>query len=294
MPASLNTVIQWFIVNGLRIVVVLVLAYVVIRFIRLVSPRMQAKLAEKGAFDEEQQKRADTLSRIVQQTLTIVVLVLAGIIILGQIGINVGPILAGAGVLGLAVGFGAQSLVKDVINGFFILLDNRMNVGDVVQVAGVAGLVESIDLRVTVLRDLEGKVHIIPNGEISVVSNLTKEWARCVLNIGVAYKEDTDHVCAVLKKAGDELLEIPEYKEVILEPLEILGVDDFADSQVTIKCMFKTKPIKQWMVAREFRRRVKKAFDAEGIEIPFPHRTLYMGEGKNKGKLVVERAGPDA
>jgi small conductance mechanosensitive channel len=254
-----------------------------------VSGRILKKLTEKERLGDEQKKRIDTLTRTVINTLTIVIIVMAVMIILGQLGINVGPIMAGAGVLGLAVGFGAQSLVKDVITGFFILLDNRINIGDVIQAAGVAGLVESINLRVTTLRDLEGKVHFIPNGEISVVSNLTKGWSRCVLDIGVAYKEDTDHVCEVLKRVGDELLEAPEYSDVILEPLEILGVDAFANSQVTIKMMFKTKPIKQWMVAREFRRRVKKAFDAEGIEIPFPHRTLYMGEAENKGKLVVEK-----
>lgn len=289
MSLNFKTFLEWIIINGTRITLVIVLSYVVIRFTRIVSGRILKKLTEKERLGDEQKKRIDTLTRTVINTLTIVIIVMAVMIILGQIGINVGPIMAGAGVLGLAVGFGAQSLVKDVITGFFILLDNRINIGDVIQAAGVAGLVESINLRVTTLRDLEGKVHFIPNGEISVVSNLTKGWSRCVLDIGVAYKEDTDHVCEVLKRVGDELLEAPEYSDVILEPLEILGVDAFANSQVTIKMMFKTKPIKQWMVAREFRRRVKKAFDAEGIEIPFPHRTLYMGEAENKGKLVVEK-----
>ncbi len=289
MTLNFKTFLEWIIINGIRIALVIVLSYVVIRFARIVSGRILNKIIEKEGLGDEQKKRIDTLTRIVINTLSIVIIVMAVMIILGQIGIKVGPILAGAGVLGLAIGFGAQSLVKDVITGFFILLDNRINIGDVIQAAGVAGLVESINLRITTLRDLEGKVHFIPNGEISVVSNLTKGWSRCVLDIGVAYKEDTDHVCEVLKRVGDELFEVPEYSDVILEPLEILGVDAFADSQVTIKMMFKTKPIKQWMVAREFRRRVKKAFDAEGIEIPFPHRTLYMGEAENKGKLVVEK-----
>ncbi len=289
MTDTLRSLIHWFPANGARILIVIALTYLLIRFVRSVTPHMLTKISEKGRLTDEQKKRADTLARIVHQTLTLVILILSGMILLGQIGVNVGPILAGAGVLGLAVGFGAQSLVKDIITGFFILLDNRMNVGDVVQIAGVSGLVESINLRITVLRDLEGKVHTIPNGEISIVSNLTREWSRCVLDIGVAYKEDTDQVCEVLKQVGRELLEVPDYGEVILEPLEILGVDDFAESQVTIKVMFKTKPMKQWMVAREFRRRVKKAFDAEGIEIPFPHLTLYMGEAENKGKIVVQQ-----
>jgi small conductance mechanosensitive channel len=277
------------IVNGVRIAVVLVLSYALIRFARIVSQRVLERVIEKGGMGPEEKKRFDTLARTLVSTLTIVIAVMAVIIVLGQLGIQIGPILAGAGILGLAVGFGAQSLVKDVITGFFILFDNRINVGDVIQAAGVAGLVESMNLRIVTLRDLEGKVHFIPNGEISVVSNLTREWSRCVLDIGVAYKEDTDHVCEVLKRVGSELLQVQEYKDVILEPLEILGVDDFADSQVTLKVMFKTQPIKQWMVAREFRRRVKKAFDAEGIEIPFPHRTLYMGEAEHQGKLVVQK-----
>ena len=289
MVSTFRTVIQWFVVNGLRIGLVLAGTYIVLRFARGLTARGLSRIAEKRRADEEQQKRLETLRNILQQTISVVVLVLAGFVVLGQLGINIGPILAGAGVMGIAVGFGAQSLVKDVITGFFILLDNRMNVGDVVQVAGVAGLVESITLRVTILRDLEGKVHTIPNGEIGIVTNLTKEWARCVLNIGVAYKEDTDHVFEVLRRVGEELAADPEFGELVLEPLEILGIDAFDDSQVTIKCMFKTKPIKQWAVAREFRRRVKKAFDAEGIEIPFPHRTIYMGEAENKGKLVVQQ-----
>lgn len=289
MSLTLSSAYQWLIVNGVRIVVVLLLSYALIRFARILSQRVLARVTEKEELGAEEKKRFDTLTRTLMSTLTIVISVMALIIVLGQLGIQIGPLLAGAGVVGLAVGFGAQSLVKDVITGFFILLDNRINVGDVIQAAGVAGLVESMNLRITTLRDLEGKVHFIPNGEISVVSNLTREWSRCVLNIGVAYKEDTDHVCEVLKRVGSELREVEEYKDVILEPLEILGVDDFADSQVTLKVMFKTQPIKQWMVAREFRRRVKKAFDTEGIEIPFPHRTLYMGEAENQGKLVVHK-----
>ncbi|MGB2696402.1 MAG: mechanosensitive ion channel family protein, partial [Candidatus Zixiibacteriota bacterium] len=206
-----------------------------------------------------------------------------------ELGLDIGPILAGAGILGLAVGFGAQTLVKDVISGFFILMEDQYRVGDVVEVAGIGGLVEQMSLRVTILRDLEGKVHYIPNGSISTATNMTKEWSRAVLDIGVAYKEDPDVVMNVLREVGDEMKKDPAYSSVILEPLQILGVSDFADSAVVIKVMFKTLPLKQWDVGREFRRRVKKTFDAKGIEIPFPHVTLYMGEAKNKGKLVVEK-----
>jgi small conductance mechanosensitive channel len=154
-------------------------------------------------------------------------------------------------------------------------------------------VVERSNLRVTVLRDLEGKVHFIPNGEITTTSNLTKEWSRAVLDVGVAYKEDTDRVCEVLTKVGEELRADPNYGPKILEPLNIMGVQDFADSAVLIRVAFKTKPIEQWGIAREFRRRIKKAFDAEKIEIPFPHQTIYMGEAPNEGRLAVRllRAG---
>jgi small conductance mechanosensitive channel len=179
-------------------------------------------------------------------------------------------------------------LVKDVINGFFILLENNFRVGDVIKVGDVAGLVERMSLRVTVLRDLEGRVHVIPNGSIDVVTNMTKEWSRVMLNVGVAYKEDVDQVMSILKEVGDELYKDPDFSPLIMEPLEVLGLDDFADSAIVIKVIMKTQPLKQWAVGRELRRRIKREFDERGIEIPFPHTTLYMGEGPSTGKLVVE------
>ncbi|MFQ5875031.1 MAG: mechanosensitive ion channel family protein, partial [Dehalococcoidia bacterium] len=209
--------------------------------------------------------------------------------ILGQLGLQIGPILAGVGIIGLAVGFGAQSLVKDVINGFFLLLENRYRVGDVIRAAGVAGRVESITLRVTTLRDLEGRVHVIPNGQIETLTNFTKDWSRALLDIGVAYKEDVDEVMAVLREVSEELRQDEGFKEFIVEPLTILGVEAFGDSEVTIRMFFTTQPLKQWDVAREFRRRVKKAFDEQGIEIPFPHRTIYMGVPEDQGRLFVEQ-----
>jgi small conductance mechanosensitive channel len=208
--------------------------------------------------------------------------------IMREVGLDIGPVIMGAGILGLALSFGAQNLMRDMITGFFILLENHFRVGDVINTAGVAGLVESISLRVTTLRDLEGKVHIIPNGEMAVVSNLTKEWSRCVVDIGVAYKENVDNVMELLRDIGKQMADDTEFGSMILEPLEILGLDQFADSAVVIKTMTKTIPLKQWAVAREFRRRVKNTFDEKGIEIPFPHQTIYMGEAENTGKLVVE------
>jgi small conductance mechanosensitive channel len=231
--------------------------------------------------DVEFKKRADTLGSVIRYVLNIGIVVIAIIMIMGELGIEIGPILAAAGVLGLAVGFGAQSLVKDIISGFFILLQDQIRVGDVVQIAGKSGLVEDVNLKMTILRDLAGNVHYIPNGEINVVTNMTKGYSRYVFDIGVAYREDVDEVMEVMRKVDEEMRNDPEFQKDILEPLEILGLDQFGDSALIIKARTTTKPIKQWRVAREFNRRLKKKFDELNIEIPFPHVTLYMGQDKN-------------
>ncbi|MEE4310243.1 MAG: mechanosensitive ion channel family protein [candidate division KSB1 bacterium] len=178
------------------------------------------------------------------------------------------------------MGFGAQNLVQDVISGFFILLEDQIRVGDVVQVGGKGGLVEKINLRMTILRDLAGNVHYVRNGMIDIVTNMTKEYSRYVFDIGVAYREDVDEVIRVIKQVDEDLRNDPEFGNDIIEPMEILGLDQFADSAIIIKTRTTTKPIKQWGVAREFNRRLKKRFDEEDIEIPFPHVTLYMGKDK--------------
>jgi small conductance mechanosensitive channel len=188
------------------------------------------------------------------------------------------PILTGAGIVGLAVGFGAQTLVKDLIAGFFLTFENQVRVGDVAQINGTGGLVEAINLRTIVLRDLEGTVHVFPNGSIERLANRTKDFSFIVLDVGVAYKENVDAVFEVLREIGAELAADARHGASILEPLEILGVDAFGDSQVTIKIRVKTLPLKQWEVGREMRRRIKNTFDARGIEIPFPHLSLYVGE----------------
>jgi small conductance mechanosensitive channel len=201
--------------------------------------------------------------------------------ILKELGLEIAPILAAAGVAGIAIGFGAQELVKDVINGFFILLDDQIRVGDVVNIADKGGLVERVDLRMIVLRDLAGNVHFVRNGQINVVTNMTKEYSRYVFDIGVAYRENVDEVIEVIKQIDAELREDPDYKNDILEPIEILGLDKFADSAIVIKARTKTLPIRQWAIGREFNRRLKKRFDEQGIEIPFPHQTLYIGQDKD-------------
>jgi small conductance mechanosensitive channel len=206
--------------------------------------------------------------------------------ILGELRIQLGPLLATAGIGALAIGFGAQSLVKDVISGFFIILENQYRIGDVIEVAGVSGLVESVSLRSTVLRDLEGKVHTVPNGEIKVVSNLSKEWARSVLDVAISYSEDVDRVMELLNQIGKELAQEEPWKGAILEPLQVFGVERFGESELVIRVVVKTAPLKQWDVGRELRRRIKIRFGEEGIQIPFPHRVMISGE---PGKKINEK-----
>ncbi len=186
--------------------------------------------------------------------------------------------LAGLGIVGIAVGFGAQSLVRDFIGGIFILMENQFSVGDWVQVAGVSGMVEEINLRRTVLRDLDGTVHSIPNGRITVASNYTKEWARVNMNISVGYGEDLDHVMEVLNRIGQEMTEDPYWGSIMLSPVRALRVDNFGDSGIDIRLLGDTKQMKQWEIMGELRRRIKRVFDEEGIEIPWPHTKVYFGE----------------
>ena len=211
----------------------------------------------------------------------------AFLVILREIGVEIGPIIAGAGIVGLAVGFGAQNLVRDFISGFFITMENQVRVGDVAQINGTGGLVEKINFRTIVLRDLSGVVHIFPNGTINTLSNMTKEWSAYIFDIGVAYKENTDKVVEILKAVVDEMMNDKDYGKLILEKPEIFGVDKFGDSSVVIKGRIKTMPIRQWYVGREFLRRVKLAFDEKNIEIPFPHRTIYFGEESKPFDLKI-------
>lgn len=264
--------------HGWRIVLILILMIIAIKVAKWACKRffnMQAK-----GKDAEFQKRADTLSGVATGFLGIVIVIVAGVMILGELQIEIGPIIAAAGVVGIAVGFGGQYIIRDVITGFFILYDDQIRVNDVVVIADKGGLVEKVGLRMTVLRDLGGNVHYVRNGEITVVTNMTKEYSRYVFDIGVAYREDVDEVIEVIKQVDSDLREDPDYKEDILEPIEILGLDKFADSAVVIKARTKTKPIRQWAIGREFNRRLKKKFDELDIEIPFPHQTIYMGQDK--------------
>jgi len=272
----------WFLSTGLKIVFVILITLIVMKAARIVSSKTSSLFLQK-AQDEEDRKRAKTLTAVIRNVLNSVILVIALMTILDQIGVEIGPLLAAAGIIGLAIGFAGQGLVKDIINGFFILIWDQIRVGDVVQIAGKGGLVEKINLKMTILRDLAGNVHYIPNGSIDVVTNMTKEYSRYVFDIGVAYREDVDEVIQLVKDVDKELRNDPAFKEDILAPIEILGLDQFADSAVVIKARITTKPIKQWNIGREFNRRLKKKFDEKDIEIPFPHVTLYLGKDK-KGK----------
>ena len=212
---------------------------------------------------------------------TIVLILTVVYLVLENHGFNMAPLLAGAGIVGLAFGFGGQYLIRDLINGLFILIEGQYSINDVVKIGEYGGLVEDVNLRITRLRDLEGRVIFIPNGEIKMVVNYTKDYAQALLNVGVAYKENVDKVMDVIKEVGNELRSDRYFGRLILANLEMLGVDDFADSAVIIKFRMKTLPIKQWEVMREFRRRLKNRFDEMGIEIPFPHRTVYWGTGED-------------
>ncbi len=288
MAAYLENLKGWALSSGLSVVLILLGAWILKKVLDAAINRFEKHFEQKGVVPSEAEKRAKTLGNILHTTLTITIYVLAGIMMLSELGIAIGPLLAGVGIASIAIGFGAQSLVKDVINGFFLLLEDQIRVGDVVTIAGMGGLVESVNLRTTRLRDVEGRVHIIPNGLIEVATNFTKDWSRALLEIGVAYKEDVDRVIEVLQKVGEEMRADPDYAAVILEPMTVLGVDSFGESSVNIRLFFKTVPLKQWEIAREYRRRVKKAFDAAGIEIPFPHRTIYFGGSKKTGTGNVE------
>lgn len=279
IQSLLDQTLKWLSGSGLRILLIIILAVISLKVAKLISRRAFAAV-KKEKIEAEMQKRADTLSSLISHIIGVAVLAMAVIMILGEFGIQVGPILAAAGILGLAVGFGAQQLVQDIISGFFILLEDQIRVGDVIQIAGTGGVVEKVNLKMTVLRDLSGNVHYVRNGHIDIVTNMTKEFSQYVFDIGVAYREDVDEVIKVVKEVDEELRADSDFANDILEPMEVLGLDQFADSAVIIKARTKTRPIKQWRVAREFNRRLKKAFDERNIEIPFPHVTLYMGEDK--------------
>ncbi|MGH2544778.1 MAG: mechanosensitive ion channel family protein, partial [Ardenticatenaceae bacterium] len=272
---------KWLGPKVLRTLLIVALTLLALRLINRFAPKLVRLLlrgrTESEAARAEVEKRAQTLDGVVKWTFGVFIILIAAFTLLSLFGVPIGPVLAGVGIAGLAIGFGAQSFVKDVISGTFILIEDQYRVGDVVQVAGTSGLVEDINLRRTVLRDLDFIQHFIPNGEITVASNFTKERSRVNLDIRVAYRSDLDHVISVLNRAGEELSQDEYFGPLITDQIKVLRVDSFDESGITIKMLGETLPIRQWETAGEFRKRIKKVFDQEGIEIPLPHRTLYWG-----------------
>lgn len=221
-----------------------------------------------------------TLATVLRSAFAAGLLALALTLVLGELGVNIGPLLAAAGVAGLAIGFGAQSLVRDFLNGFFFLLEGQVRVGDIVEAGGKSGVVEAMTLRTLTLRDFAGRVHIIPHGEISAVTNYTRDFSRAVIEVGVAYREDAERVLDLLREEAAAMAADPEFAGTITGEPEVFGIDEFGDSALLFKVRFTTRPAGQWDVGRAFRRRIKARFDREGIEIPFPHQTLYWGEDR--------------
>ena len=259
------------------------------RIVRLFGDRVRRTIEEDGDQTRiEQEKRVETLSRVLRLTVDIAIWAVALMMALKEMGYDVGPLIAGAGVIGLAIGFGAQNLVRDVITGLFMLLENQIRVGDVAVINGQGGLVEEVNLRTIVLRDLEGAVHIFPNGVITALANKTRGFSCYVFDIGVAYKEDTDRVTELIRQVSSEMKQDPEIGPSMLDAIEVFGVDKFADSAVIVKARVKTKVGDQWKVGRAANRRIKKLFDAEGIEIPFPHVSLYAGEATKALPVALE------
>jgi moderate conductance mechanosensitive channel len=239
---------------------------------RLIDPVLRISIREQmgGEPELEVRKRIETLSHVVYRTAVAVVAVLVVVMVLPQFGVDVAPLIAGLGLVGLAVGFGAQNLVKDVINGMFILVENQYGRGDVVEIAGISGLVEDINLRRTILRDLDGTVHFVPHSQILVASNLTKGYSRVNLNVRIAYETDVDHAIEVVNRIGLEMSKEAEYEGKIKDPPHVLRVDALTDSAIELKVTGETAPIEQWDIMGELRRRLKLAFDKEGILIPHP------------------------
>jgi moderate conductance mechanosensitive channel len=263
------------------ILIVLGLAWVAYRALGILLRRLERSLqSEPGTFSVQEQ-RAATLLGLGRSVGIVIITVISLFMVLSAIGVNIAPLLAGAGVIGLAISFGAQSLVRDILSGLFILFENQFGVGDVIRAGTVSGRVEKMTLRIVVLRDVHGTVHVVPNGEIKQVSNMTRSFSRAVFEIGVSYREDIDRVIAVMRDVGREMWEDPAWRPLLTEEIVVPGVESFGPSSVDIRIMATTIPMKQWDVARELRLRLKKRFDRERITIPFPHQTLYWGEGQN-------------
>jgi len=272
-----DVVLPWLLSEGIMIVAMIIGALVVIRFSHFFITKAIRKVivADKFLTPQAEEKRENTLIRITNSTLDIAILLVTFLMILSQLGVEIAPLIAAMGIAGVALGFGGQYLIKDIITGLFLILENQYRVGDVIEAGGVTGTVEDITLRMTTLRDLDGTVHHVPHGEITLVSNKSKEFSRVNLDIGVGYGTEIDKVAYVINSVGNELAEDGEWKEKITKAPEFVRVQELGDSAIVIKVLGETKPGEQWAVAGELRKRLKIAFDAEGIEIPFPQMVVH-------------------
>ncbi|MHB9101931.1 MAG: mechanosensitive ion channel family protein [Sulfuricella sp.] len=267
--------------SALNILLILTLAWALLRLSNKAIKLLKAYLRSQADNNLEDLKRIETLSRVFHYIAAVVIYVVSGMVVLSELGVSIAPILATAGVLGIAVGFGAQSLIKDYFNGFFLLLENQVRQGDVVEAGGKGGLVEEVTLRYIKMRDYDGNVHFIPNGIITTVTNMSRGFAYAVIDVGVAYREDLDEVMDVMRQVGAGMREDEAIGGKILEAMEMAGVDRWDDSAVILRCRFKVHPLEQWEIRREYLRRLKQAFDRHGIEIPYPHLTVYVGQAKD-------------
>jgi small-conductance mechanosensitive channel len=277
---SWATVNAWLINHGIPILIIVVVAAVVWFLLnKFLPPIVRRTVSETGYKESKEgiEKRTKTLLSIFKGMARVLIIIVVIIMILDEVGVAIAPVLAGFGIAGVALGFGAQYLIRDLIAGIFIILENQYRVGDVVRVADIGGLVEYVTLRKTVLRDLDGVVHHVPNGEIKTASNFTRHFARVNLNVSVGYGTDLDHAISVINRVGKELAEDDKWRKVIKSPPQALRVDNLGDSGIDIKILGDVKPMEQWGVMGELRLRLKKAFDAEGIEIPWPHTKVYFG-----------------
>jgi len=275
-----DNIIPWLLNHGIKIVFIAVLAYLLNVIIgRIIVRTVRIAVVRDGSMSfEAEKKRENTLIHIFRGALRVILIVLAVLMIMQEFGLKIGPVLAGAGIVGVAVGFGGQYLIKDVITGLFMILENQYRIGDVVRIDGTDGVVQDITLRKTTLRDLDGTVHHINHGSIVLVSNLSKDFARVNIEIGVAYDTDLEHLIKVINTTGMELAEDPAFKDSIITPPKFLRVQNFADSAIVVKILGDTMALKQWEVAGELRKRLKIAFDREGIEIPFPQTVIRQAK----------------
>ncbi len=282
---SLTDVGGW-VVTAVRIVLIIVVAWIAIGVLQGLIRRFRERLARR--FDDpEAVKRAQTLGRVFRYLVAVVISLVAGVLVLSELGISIAPILGAAGVVGLAVGFGAQSLVKDYFTGFFLLLENQIRQGDVVDVGGHSGLVEEVTLRYVRLRDYDGNVHFVPNGQITTVSNFSRGHAYAVIDVGIAYREDIDRVMGVMAEVAQAMRDDQAFGRRILDPFELVGVERWDNSAIILRGRFRVAPLEQWNVRREYLRRLKFAFDRHGIEIPFPQLTIHPPPG-----FAVQSANP--